>query len=611
MIVHLMLAEINYARAVVPALIVGFFVGLLFIVWAMTKRYKRIPPNAIGVIYGKRRTLITGIDGQKTEVGFKLVSGGAVFIWPIVEEYAEMSTEAFQIEISEDNIPSKKNVGVTVSGVATCRISPIPEEQMNAVQNFLGKTLEEIKEMIGQILRGHLRSIVGGLEVEELLRERSKFNEMVVKECSPELSRMGIRILTLVIQDVKDKEGYIDALGKQAVAIAKRDAQIATAEAERETKVKTSDAIRTAAEVTAQNDALIKEAEKKRDIQVAQFRLETATKQAEADMAGPQAKTRQEQILAVLEAQRDSAATEARTKVQELEAQRKQKELEATTIVTAQATAKASVIKSEGERSAATVQAEARKKVAELNADTARLEAEGHRNALILEGEGEGRKLQTIAEAQAVATQKTKTAEAEGQRASLLAQADGTKAAKLAEAAGREQFLLAEAKGKQSMLLAEADGADKMAEAMKKLSEQGKLILVLDRLPHLLEVGGEAGEKIAKAVFEPIGVGVSKIGPVTITDLGGGNTAKNGLSAIGNLVPQIVVDFFTQAKARGIDLTPLLKSLNMDPAQLASMLNPVAASQASTETAAGTTATLNRTTAPQSGGDDAPINRDK
>jgi flotillin len=606
MIIHSMLAEINYAKAVVPALIVGFFIGMLFIVWAMTKRYRRIPPNAIGVIYGKRRTQITGPDGQKSEVGFKLVSGGAVFIWPIVEEYAEMSTEAFQIEISEDNIPSKKNVGVTVSGVATCRISPIPEEQMNAVQNFLGKTLEEIKGMIGQILRGHLRSIVGGLEVEELLRERSKFNEMVVKECSPELSRMGIRILTLVIQDVKDKEGYIDALGKQAVAIAKRDAQIATAEAERETKVKTSDAIRTAAEVTAQNDALIKEAEKKRDIQVAQFRLETATKQAEADMAGPQAKTRQEQILAVLEAQRDSAATEARTKVQELEAQRKQKELEATTIVIAQATAKASVIKSEGERSAATVQAEARKKVAELNADTARLEAEGHRNALILEGEGEGKKLQTIAEAQAIATQKTKTAEAEGERASLLAQADGTKAARLAEAAGREQFLLAEAKGKQSMLLAEADGADKMAEAMKKLSEQGKLILVLDRLPHLLEVGGEAGQKIAKAVFDPIGVGVSKIGNVTITDLGGGNTAKNGLSAIGNLVPQIVVDFFTQAKARGIDLTELLKALKMDPAQLTSMLNPIAESQPSKDNAAETADSANRTSAPKSAGDNAP-----
>ena len=85
-------------------------------------------------------------------------------VW--VEQYAEMSTEAFQIQIAEDNVPTKKNVSVHVAGIATCRISAQYEEQVNAVQNFLGKTQDEIANMIGEILRGHLRSIVGGLEVE-------------------------------------------------------------------------------------------------------------------------------------------------------------------------------------------------------------------------------------------------------------------------------------------------------------------------------------------------------------------------------------------------------------------------------------------------------------
>lgn len=589
-IMNPVLAEIDFAKAVVPALIVGFFIGLLFIVWAVTKRYKRIPPNAIGVIYGKRRTQTTGADGQKSEVGFKLVSGGAVFIWPVVEEYAEMSTEAFQIEISEDNIPSKKNVGVTVSGVATCRISPIPEEQMNAVQNFLGKNLKEIESMIGQILRGHLRSIVGGLEIEELLRERSKFNEMVVKECSPELARMGIKILTLVIQDVKDKEGYIDAIGKAAVAVAKRDAQIATAEAERETAVKTSDAARTAAEVKAANDALIKDAEKKRDVQVAQFRLETATRQAEADMAGNLARTQQEQKLKVLEAERDAAGVEAQTKVQVLEATRKEKELQATVIVTAEAEAKAMSIKATGKRNAEQIEAETRKNVATLNAETAKQDAEGKKNALVLQGQGQAQNRQIVAEAEAIAIQKTKTAEAEGQkalllaeadgqRASLLAQAEGSKASKLAEADGQERLLLAQANGKQKLLLAEAEGADKMAEAMMKLSEQGKLILVLDRLPHLLEVGGAAGEKIANAIFSNLAKSVEKMGPITITDLGNGTTAKNGIQTIGGIVPQIAVDFFAKMKASGVDPTPLLKFLKLDPTMLMGMLGPIAGSE--------------------------------
>ncbi|MFA6432802.1 MAG: SPFH domain-containing protein [Candidatus Paceibacterota bacterium] len=582
---NMVLAEMSLSGVLVPVLIVGFFVGLLFIVWAMTKRYKRIPPNVIGVIYGKGRSVVTGPNGERSEIGFKLVSGGSVFIMPVFEEYREMSTEVFQIQISEDNIPSMKNVGVTVSGVATCRISPVPEEQMNAVQNFLGKPLETIKEMTGEILRGHLRSIVGALEVEELLRQRSKFNELVVKECSPELARMGIRILNLVIQDVKDKEGYIEALGKQAVAGAKRDAQIATAEAERETAVKTSDAKRTAAEVTAQNDAKIKEAEKNRDIQVATFKLETAGKQAEADMAGEIAKTSQEQKLVVLQAGRDSAAAEAQAKVMLLEGQRKEKELQATVIVTAEADAKALSIRATGKRNADQIEAENRKNVATLNAETAKQDAEGKKNALVLEGQGEASKLQTVAEAQAIATQKTKLAEAEGEKALLLAKASGEQASLLAQAEGSKAARLAEAEGKLKFLLAEAEGTDKMAEALKKMNNQAQLILILDRLPGLLTAGGDAGEKIAAAIFGNLGKSLEKIGPITITDLGGGNTAKDGVAAIGDIMPNIVASFFAKAKLLGVDMTPLYTLLKMDPAKLAAMVAPFVPPETASSTA--------------------------
>lgn len=573
--IPLLFAEISIAKAIVPALIIGTAVALIFIAKAMTKRYMRIPPNVIGVIFGKKRK-VTGAGGETMEVGFKLVNGGSVFVMPIFESYAEMSTQVFQIDIAENDVPSRKNVGVTVASVATCSVSPIGEEQVNAVKNFLNNEAE-MKEMIGKILRGHLRSIVGGLEIEELLRERTKFNTMVINECSGELSRLGIKIHTFVINDVKDKEGYIEALGKQAVAVAKRDAVIATAEAERESNVKSSDAARTAAEAIATNDALIKEAEKNRDVQVAQFRLETATKQAEADMAGEIAKTMQQKKLVVLQAERDQADAEAQVKVQEMEAQRKKKELEATTIVTAEATARAGVITAEGQRNAQAVQAEARQKVAELDAQTARLSAEGKKNAAVLEGEGEGRKLQTIAEAQAVATTKTKTAEAEGERQKLLATADGIKATKLAEAEGVEKLLLAQAQGKLRALLAEAEGADKMAEAMTKLSEQGKLILVLDRLPHLLEVGGVAAEKVAIAIFANVAKSMEKMGPITITDLGGGGTAKEGIAAVGDMIPSLVAGFFAKAKLLGVDLSPFYKLLRMDPAELAKMVGPIAA----------------------------------
>src|SRR5262249_44806721 len=156
-------------------------------------------------------------------------------------------------------------------------------------------------------------------------------------------------------------------------------------------------------------------------------------------------------------------------------------------------------------------EAEAQKQVAALKAETARLEAEGVKNAAIETGKGEAQKAQIVAEGQAAATLKTKTAEADGRKAVLLAEAEGKKASLLADADGTKASRLAEAEGKRQLLLAEAEGTQKLADALRQMSEQGQLIIVLDRLPKLLETGGMAGAQIAEAVFGSVAKGVEKI----------------------------------------------------------------------------------------------------
>lgn len=185
------------------------------------------------------------------------------------------------------------------------------------------------------------------------------------------------------------------------------------------------------------------------------------------------------------------------------------------------------------------------------------------------------KKALTIAEAQATATQKTMTAQAEGTKATLLAQADGDKAKLLAHAEGTQAELLAVAAGEKAKLLAQAEGNKQLAEALKQLSADGKLMFVLDRLPQILDHGGDAGQKVARAIFEPVAAGVAKIGSVNITDLGGGNSAKNGMGNMGGIVVQTVVDFFAKAKASGVNVDGLLKLLKMDPAVLASFVGPL------------------------------------
>jgi flotillin len=547
----------------IPLAAILLVIAILAIIRIMASRYVKVGPDEIAVFSGRKYKVHSA--GGVQERGFYILQGGGKILLPIVEKVQIIKTSAFQVPVAESNVPNKDNVSVNVKGVSTCRLSLAEEDLANTVSNFLTKQPEERTEFIENILKGHLRSIVGNLTIDQLLRERQQLNERVVQESSPELKRLGVELITLTIQDVRDEHGYIDALGKQQIAQTMRDAAVSVAEAERDQAIKTSDAKRAAAEVAAKNETLIAQAQKEKDLQVAGFKQETESKRAHAETAFAIAMATQDKQRLVAEADRDQAAREAQARVQEMEGTRRKQELQATLVT----------------------DAEAQKQVAALKAETIRLEAEGVKNAAIETGKGEAQKAQIVAEGQAAATLKTKTAEADGRKAVLLAEAEGKKASLLADADGTKASRLAEAEGKRQSLLAEAEGTQKLADALRQMSEQGQLIIVLDRLPKLLEVGGTAGAQIAEAVFGNVARGVEKIGTVTITDLGGGHTAAGGISALGAIVPKIVADFFANAKARGIDVTEVLKRLGIEPSVLTKLIGPVtggAAAPASTST---------------------------
>ena len=146
------------------------------------------------------------------------------------------------------------------------------------------------------------------------------------------------------------------------------------------------------------------------------------------------------------------------------------------------------------------IEAEAAKQVAVTNAEAAKeaaiRRAEGEKQARVFEGEGEAAKT----------------------RAVMLAQAEG-------EAAKTRQALVAEAEGeaaKKGMVLkAEAEGTKQLAEALAKMTADAKMILILDRLPVLLDRGGDAMSKVATSVFSSVAAPLGQIDEVRIIDVGG------------------------------------------------------------------------------------------
>jgi flotillin len=545
-IVLAQLANSQLARLLIPFMVLLAALAFIFIVRALASRYIKVPPNAVAVFYG-RKYKYTASDGSSQSRGFHILTGGGKILFPVVERYELMSTAAFQVEITEHNIPSAKNVGIDVHCVATCRISAVPEDLANAVTAFLNKDETYLKAFLQEILKGHLRSIIGKLEIDQLLRQRDEFNRQVLNESSEEFKRLGIQIVTLVIQEVKDAHGYIEALGKQAIAETMRDANVKVAEAEKETAIRVSAAEREAAQARAANAAQIAEAEKTLQSKQADYKREVDAQRAMAEAAYGISKAQQERQLRILEAERDAADREAQIHVQEKEGLRKQKELEATIVVAAEADRRASIIRAEAKQQTTSIEADTLRKKLEI-------EAEGQRSAAIKIGEGEASKTKAIA-----------LAKAEGDAAQVERRL-------LAEASGKRQLLLAEAEGKEKLLLAEASGTRELAAALQQLSEQGRLIIILDKLPNLLDKGGEAASKVAREVFGAVAKPFESIDKINIVDMGNGSSGHNAMDRLGEVVPNTVFRFLAQAKAQGLDVSSLLKALKVDPGAAMEML---------------------------------------
>ncbi|MDB6038757.1 MAG: hypothetical protein JWM99_2598 [Verrucomicrobiales bacterium] len=554
---NIVLGAIDLGRMLVPFMFILVALAFVFIARAMAARYIKVPPNAVAVFYG-RKYKYNAPDGTAQTRGFYILTGGGKILFPVVERYQLMSTAAFQVEISEHNIPSAKNVGIDVHCVATCRVSNVPEDIANAVTAFLDKDEVYLKTFLQEILKGHLRSIIGKLEIDQLLRQRDEFNRQVLNESAEEFKRLGIQIVTLVIQEVKDAHGYIEALGKQAIAETMRDANTKVAEAEKETAIRVSNAEREASQARAANAAQIAEAEKTLQMRQADYKREVDANRAIAETSYSLSKAQQEKQLRIFEAERDAASKEAQIHVQEKEGLRKQKELEATVLVEAEAQRRATIIRAEGLQQTTSIEADTLRKKLEI-------EAEGQRVASVKVGEGEASKTLAIA-----------MAKAEGEAAMverrLLAEAAGKRQNLLAEAEGRERLLLAEAQGKEKLLLAEASGTRELAAALQQLSEQGKLIIILDKMPLLLDKGGDAFAKVAREVFGAVAKPFESIDKVNIIDMGNGD-GKGAINRLGDIVPATVFRFLAQAKAQGLDISSLLKFIKIDPSAAMDMMH--------------------------------------
>jgi flotillin len=502
-----------FVPIIVALVILALIVGMAL----FSRNYLKVPPNAVGVLSGRKRKTP---DGRL--VGYRMIKGGAAFRFPLLEQVDYLSLNVFTIPLEIRRAYTLKGVAISVKAVANVKIKSDDLSLSAAAERFLGMSHEEIQRVIFQTLEGHLRSILGTLTVEEVNSDRQSFAQKLTSEAAVDLERMGIGVDVLTVQDVSDEEGYLDALGKKRTAEVKRDGTIGEAEATRDAKIKSALAMQEGEKAKFDADANIAAAQRDFQVRQAQFLAEVETQKATAAQAGPLAEAKAKQNVVVEEVRVEKVRTQEQISVQEQEVQRKQRELEATVIKAAEA-----------ERQAAILRAEAKKQAAIL-------EAEGAKTAQI---------------AMAEAAQEKLRQEGLGQAAAIEAQGR-------AEAAKVEAIGLAQARAIEAQGCAEAQAILRKAEAWKEFNEAAKLQTILEKLPSVLQ----ASAGIFGAVAAPLG----NIDKVVVIEQGNGagGDGTGGIGRIARTGPALVFSLLQQLQALGLDLPTVLSQLGVDGSKL-------------------------------------------
>ena len=91
-------------------------------------------------------------------------------------------------------------------------------------------------------MEGHLRGIIGQLSVEQIVKEPEMVGDRMRATCAEDMSKMGLEVISFTIKEVRDKNEYITNMGRPDIARIKRDADVAAAEAERDTAIRRAEA---------------------------------------------------------------------------------------------------------------------------------------------------------------------------------------------------------------------------------------------------------------------------------------------------------------------------------------------------------------------------------
>lgn len=344
-------------------------------------RYQRCASDEILVVYGR-------IRGGKAS---RCIHGGAVMVWPLIQEFKKISLIPMTISIPLDNALSLQNIRINVPSTFTVGVSTNPLIMNNAAERLLHLTKNDIEGMAQEIILGQLRLTVASLTIEQINQDRDAFLELIRDNVGAELHKLGLYLINVNIIDITDESNYINSIGKKAAAGAVNKALVDVANAERDGAIGKANADRDREVQVAQNVAESQKGQKAAEVDRRVFvqQQEATGVQGEnlsrAEIASYQADLEEKEAAAMQRA--EVARRTAEMEVQKAQYSLEQERLRAEEIV------REEISKTQIEI-AAEAEAERQRRIAQGEADAvlARYNAEAEGTKAVLEAKANGYK---------------------------------------------------------------------------------------------------------------------------------------------------------------------------------------------------------------------------
>lgn len=169
---------------------------------------------------------------------------GLFFIIPIIDKMVKVSLRTIVLDVPPQEVITKDNVTTSVNAVLFFRVVD-PCASVVEVEDFL--------EATRQIAMTTLRSILGGVELDQVLGEREKINVQLQEIVDEQTDPWGVKVKSVEIKDVKIPGDMQRAIARQAEAERERRAKIINAQGELQAASKLSEA----ADIISKNPAAL------------------------------------------------------------------------------------------------------------------------------------------------------------------------------------------------------------------------------------------------------------------------------------------------------------------------------------------------------------------